>query len=253
MLDRVGELLARCGSDATVLPPTELYNEGWMLRLVLDWFDQHRGLSHELGFHSGSKWYSEALLAPAFLPENRGDARAESFTHADGIVGHFAIRPGERAEAEVLPDAQQLKVIEAKLGSALSSGVKNAPDYDQAARNVACMANMLAKQRVSPTSLNELAFYVVAPQAQIEAGVFGDLVGKASVHRKVAARVQQYGGSRDRWFREAFEPFLDRLDLGLLSWESILSGIAAQESANALLDFYGLCLRFNSQRPARAV
>src|SRR2546425_6409929 len=88
MLERIADLLARCDSDASVLPPTTLYNEGWMLRLVLDWFDQNRGLGHELAFLPGARWYSEALLASRFLPERRGDNRAESFTHADGVIGH---------------------------------------------------------------------------------------------------------------------------------------------------------------------
>jgi hypothetical protein len=33
--DRVAELLHACGTSAGVLPPTALYNEGWMLRLVI--------------------------------------------------------------------------------------------------------------------------------------------------------------------------------------------------------------------------
>jgi hypothetical protein len=45
----VGSLLARCSSDGTVLPPTDLYNEGWMLRLVLDWFERNRASAPELG------------------------------------------------------------------------------------------------------------------------------------------------------------------------------------------------------------
>ncbi len=253
MIERVSQLLGQCGSDSAVLAPTGLYNEGWMLRLLLDCFDRNRTVSHELAFLPGARWYSEALLAPAFLPEVRGDTRGESYTHADGLVGHFSIRPGERAEATVLPNARQLVIIEAKLGSALSSGVKNAPGFDQAARNVACMANMLAKERVNPASLERLAFYVVAPSSQISLGVFGDLVTKPSIHNKVAARVGQYGGTRDKWFREAFEPLLENVDIGMLSWEGILERVTSHETDNALREFYSLCLRFNPQRAEPAV
>ena len=76
------------------------------------------------------------------------------------------------AEANLLPNAKQLVVIEAKLGSGLSGGVKNAPNFDQAARNVACMANMLHRRNLAPTSFDRLGFHVVAPKRQVDGGVF---------------------------------------------------------------------------------
>lgn len=253
MLRRVADLLGRCGSDTSVLPPTELYNEGWMLRLVLDWFDQHRELRHELSFLPHARWYSEALLPSRFLPQQRGDERAESFTHADGVVGHFSIRPGERGEAILLPDATQLLVTEAKLGSGLSAGTKNAPDYDQAARNVACIAHMVGTSRVELKAIDRLGFYVLAPAGQIEAGVFGSLVTKESIYRKVAARVTQYQGAWDLWFRETFEPVLDRVRVAVLSWESVLEVLPGGAEASGIREFYVLCLQFNPPRAERAV
>ena len=38
MIERVAKLLDRCGDRTSVMPPTELYNEGWLLRVALDWF-----------------------------------------------------------------------------------------------------------------------------------------------------------------------------------------------------------------------
>jgi len=246
MIERVAELLSRCQTASTNLPPTQLYNEGWMLRLALDWFERNRTAKHPFAFCDGARWYSEALLQPAFLPESRGDSKAESFTHADGIVGHFSVRPGERAEATLEADATQLVIIEAKLGSGLSSGVKNAPGFDQAARNVACMANMLYRAGRKPNALTQLGFYVVAPLQQIEANVFGNLVSKDSIRRKVAARAATYAGTRDAWFREAFEPLLDRVALGVISWESVVHQVQSEEYAA----FYKKCIAFNPLRGA---
>ena len=42
MLASIGEMLGRCGSNKSVLPPTALFNEGWLLCLTLDWFDRIR-------------------------------------------------------------------------------------------------------------------------------------------------------------------------------------------------------------------
>lgn len=250
VIERVSRILGQCSSDSTVLRPTELYNEGWMLRLVLDWFDRNRDIPHKLAFLPDVRWYPEALLPSPFLAEIRGDPRAESFTNADGAIGHFSIQPG-RAEAIVLPDARQLVIVEAKLGSRLSSRVKNARNYDQAARTVACMAEMLNRKKIDPQSLDKLGFYVVAPHDQIKAGVFGELVTKRSIRGKVVKRIARYEGTRDTWFQESFEPLLEHIDLDLLSWESVLEHIESSEPQAALQKFYALCLRFNLNRPER--
>src|SRR5207247_6976958 len=99
--DQVDHLLARCGTDRTVLPATALYNEGWMLRLVLHWFDNHRAVAHPLAMLEGGSWYSERLLASRFFGKTRGDSRAEGWTSADAVIGHFRLRPGGRGDVEL--------------------------------------------------------------------------------------------------------------------------------------------------------
>lgn len=59
---RAAELLTRCGQSNAIVPPSELFNEGWMLRLVLDWAASHPTAIGPLRFEEGSIWYSEALL-----------------------------------------------------------------------------------------------------------------------------------------------------------------------------------------------
>jgi len=241
-------MLLRCGTEAAILPPTELYNEGWLLRLVLDSFERARLAGHPLSFSEGARWYSEALLASRFLPTRRGDPLAESFTHADAIVGHFDISPGERGEATLRKDAQQFIVIEAKLGSALSKGVKNSPDYGQAARNAACIAHAVQIAELKPRVLTSLAFYVVAPAQQIQSGVFENFVTKERIRDQVQTRVAQYGGVHDQWFEEAFLPTLEQMSVDLLSWESIIDHIEQCDASSGLPAFYQQCLRFNPMR-----
>jgi len=36
--ERIAEMLGTCSGNETLFPPTVPYNEGWMLRLALDWF-----------------------------------------------------------------------------------------------------------------------------------------------------------------------------------------------------------------------
>ncbi len=87
ILDRVLELLSASYGGARNFPATDLFNEGWMLRLVIDWFSRNRSIDFDLKFSDTATWYSEALLPSAFLPRYRGDKLAESWTHADGVMG----------------------------------------------------------------------------------------------------------------------------------------------------------------------
>jgi len=253
MIEAISRILDRCGSSNSVLPPTEIFNEGWMLRLLLDWFDRNREFAHSLSFAPGARWYSEALLSSRFLPLSRADARAESFTHADGVIGHFEIEPGVRGEARILPGATQFIVTEAKLGSSLSAGTKNAPSYDQAARNVACIAHMVAARGLDVSSFERLAFYVIAPQSQIASGLFGALITKDSIEDKVRARVASYVGDHDEWLQLSFLPALARIEIGEISWESILTALPSTPDVDVIRAFYAACLRFNPLRARDAV
>lgn len=249
----VDGILSRCGTTRSVLPPTELFNEGWMLRLLLDWLDRHRDHAHILAFEDGARWYSEALLPSRFLPRTRGDSLAESFTHADGVIGHFTVQSGTRGDAVLDSVPKQFLVTEAKLGSALSAGTKNAATFDQAARNVACIAHMLAVAGVSPGSLKRVGFYVLAPRQQIESGVFGDLLSRQSIEGKVRQRVAAFGGAHDKWFQESFLPLLECIDLATLSWEQVLATLPPTDERAELERFYGQCLVFNPLRGESAV
>ena len=87
MLEIIKLLLEELDSDNNHMPPTVLYNEGWLLRLIIWWFSQNRKRDFPLTFCSGAEWYSEGLLTTPFLPVYQGDKLAESYTHADGIIG----------------------------------------------------------------------------------------------------------------------------------------------------------------------
>jgi hypothetical protein len=96
---RITELLSKAKDPDRVFPATDLYNEGWMLRLVIDWFSRNPPVECDIRFLKGSRWYSEALLPSQFLARQRGDKLAESWTHADGVIGHFEI--GKNADGDL--------------------------------------------------------------------------------------------------------------------------------------------------------
>jgi hypothetical protein len=239
-------MLARCGESNAVLPPTELFNEGWMLRLILDWAAHHPSSIEALRFGQGSTWYSEALLASRFKPRRRGDTSGEGFTHADAVIGHFQLRPEGGGEIELLPGARQITVVEAKMASGLSAGTKHAPDFNQAARNVACIAHLIDSSGVSLESLRHCGFVVVAPKARITDGVF-DSVAPEAIDRTVKTRAESFDASAADWFERVFRPVMARCAVTVLAWETALEEISlADPSAGRGLDqFYEQCLRFN--------
>jgi hypothetical protein len=118
-LGAIQRMLRAASGGRPPFPPTLLYNEGWLLRLILDWFAGRDVGGHPLSFATGARWFSEALLPSAFLARYRGDELAESWTHADGVVGHFVIGEGGKADLRLAPEAGQLLVLEAKLFSGL--------------------------------------------------------------------------------------------------------------------------------------
>jgi hypothetical protein len=248
---RIREMLDACESGAPAFPPTTLFGEGWLLRVVLDWFDRHGGDRYPLSPRPDARWFAEAWLPSAFLARHRGDELAESRTHADAVLGHFRIGdPGTTSGLTLADDARQLVVVEAKLFNRLSPGVKNARFFDQAARSVACLAEVLRRAGRDPGAMDELALLVVAPRARIDDGAFARDTDPANILRKVRRRAEQYAGERDAWLADWFEPTLARVDLRCLAWEDLIETIAFHEPADGqFIDaFYGKCLAFN--RPA---
>ena len=79
-LEPFNYLLSNFDPDEPNFPPTTLYNEGWLLRLVVDRFSKSGVINHPLSFPKGGHWFSEARIPSAFFPKFRGDPLAEAHT-----------------------------------------------------------------------------------------------------------------------------------------------------------------------------
>jgi len=245
---RIVELLSKAKDPSRVFPATDLYNEGWMLRLVLDWFNQNRHVECDIQFLNDSTWYSEALLPSQFLTRYRGDQLAESWTHADGVIGHFEIGKSADGDLTLNDKATQLIVTEAKMFSKLSPGVTHANYYNQAARNVACIAEIFNRAKINPSSSEDVAFYVVAPKIRIDEAIFSNQMSKDSIREIVKKRVSEYDDkSKWLWCEEWFLPTVDSMKLRCIAWEELLAVISKNNESDGheLLDFYEHCLEFN--------
>ena len=257
MIANVLEMLESSASDAATIPPTILYNEGWLLRLVLAL--AARGLNGlPFAFQPQARWFSEGLLESPFRPRFRADPLAEGRTHADGVVGHFRVTDRTKAGVELTAAATQFVICEAKMFSALSRGTRRAPTFNQAARNVSCLAWTLAQVRPRRplTEYTSVGFFILAPESQIQARVFAAEMTRQALAASIEARVGFYDAEHrvaklDPWLHEWALPLLDgasQFRFDCISWESVIQRIAEQDAAcgDRMRSFYAECLRYNA-------
>ena len=67
-----------------------------------------------------------------------------------------------------------------------AAGVKYAPSFNQAARNVACMAHLVGNSK--PFGGIDLAFFVLAPQQRIDEGYLLTALDKSGLKRAIRDR-----------------------------------------------------------------
>ena len=255
MFDIIVKLLQQCAESESVLPPTELYNESWMIRIVIDWFSTYTGNEHQFSFLSESRWYSEAYLPTTFTPTTRTpkDELGEYSAQADAIIGNFTVGNVSKRDLQLTQSAKQFSVIEAKMSSALKAHGTNIKEYDQAARTVACMAEALKIAEIEPNNFEKIGFYVVAPSDKIESnGTFKLFTDIDNIKRKVNQRVEDYSNREDyqvkkSWFDNWFMPLLDEIDIECLSWESVINFIKDKDvmTGKKVDLFYEKCKEYN--------
>lgn len=243
----VADLIQNFDPENPYFPPTEIFNENWLLKAFLYQASRIDLGDSPFSFDQGATWFSEAMLPTAFKQRFLGDPLAEFRTHADGVIGHIDIGRKGKADLELASDATQFVVIEAKIGAHLSPGTQNAPEFDQAARNVACMAEVLSKAELSPAKMERFAFVLLAPQSSIESDTFSSEMNLEGMRGKIQSRVSRFDGTLDEWYQKWAEPTLDAVALHTISWETAIRGVEAidPQSGEALKNFYDTCLEVN--------
>jgi hypothetical protein len=226
-----------CDADSPI-KPTDFYCEGWMTALTLAVVEETNIYLPPFNVVAGGRWWREAGLRSPFPDEGT--------TKVDAILGHFDRRAGTKRGIRLRPDATQLVVVEAKINSALSGKTTNATDFDQAARNVACMACELNLDEAGLSRLTSLGFYVIS-SAEYRM-THCALVNRASIERCVLARIDGFNTdpcrpALDQWYTNRFQPFMDKVKLECLTWEAIVKSVEKRAPGRGpMLDaFYKQC------------
>lgn len=232
----------------TNIPPTLIYNEGWMLRLVKKWFQNNPNANHKLAIPEDCSWYSEALLPSPFLFSPPGTKIAEGYTHADGVAGKFDIGLKNKGELSLKPNCDYFYVAEAKMYSSLSTGTTNAPNYNQAARNVACIADIIVRGGLTNQSFKKLGFYVLLPEDHPDMESIKEIMQRENIIAAIKDRLIKFQEPYDKkpssinWLGQNLNNFVNNtLDIDIITWKEIVDFI----NDDGLNDFYEHCKNFN--------
>ncbi len=241
-------------------PPTEIFSEGWMLRLTLNWF-YNNPCNHPLAFDNGANWYSEALLTSKFKRINHNDKLAEAETHADGVIGNFEIGNNGKGDLKLMKNGTQFVVCEAKMFSSYSKKITNSPNYNQVARTVACMCNIITSSNINLSNFNNIGFYGIMPESKLnKEKTFEEFIKKFHIKETVNNRIEQYRNRADyvekkEWFNNSFIPFLEKIKIESITWESIINFISDMDLNYGikLRDFYNNCIEFNKPKSKSSI
>lgn len=250
------------GKPECVFSETIIFNEGWLLRGVLEkWRGWKKQTDFQfLPFPDDVKTFSEGELYTPFKRIKQISGKyAEGKTKVDGIVGNFSIAKDVNGEKytksgiELDKDFKYLAVFEAKMYSKLDTKTTNVKNYNQVSRTVACIINSVIKTK---KSRNYRIYYIVV-YPKDNKKITPDKFTKNNfefIEREIEDRLAEYkkkvsADSADNRFDEFFQfekkwkhVLKNNFDINFVTWEKILGDLGEKDSIN---EFYKLCEEFN--------
>lgn len=226
--------------------PTEVYNEGWMIRLLVYYsIEEEIKLKKDqfvIDFINMKNWTSEALISNPFLEAKKFK---EGYTHADMALGDFEVHYSKSGKIEVLKKARRFGIIEAKMKSSLSIRTTHAATYDQASRNVACIAYNTKKDC-------DIFFYVVAPELQLnkvnrKGNKMADIVVKERIIEQIEKRFKLHN-SKNKLLKnqKTILEQASRCNVGVITYEEWIKEFTNNKVHKILEDFYHQCIKWNN-------
>ena len=235
-MNTTAEKIKALNSLTERINPTIIYNEGWMIRLMVieSMIEKLKIKGIDFGLLANKNWSSETLIASPFIKakENR-----EGYTHADIIIGDFNVSYTERGEVVLDDFSEILGIIEAKMRSNLSQGTSNAKsNYNQASRNVCCLSHVTRK---NPTC--KLFFMVVAPEMIISKHEIEKQVERENILKQISERFQH---SKETYISE-IQCQVEKCEIIVISYEEWIDELRDNEVKILLNKFYNECLKHN--------
>lgn len=232
-MNAINQIIASIKSSQPNVNPTEVFNEGWMTRLLVHYSVQEKLKLPKLDFGSIQNWTSEALISSPFVsaPKLR-----EGYTHADMALGDFSVRYSDGGNIAVNDDAKIFGIIEAKMRSRLTPGTTHFERYNQASRNVACIASNSFKTRDCQTF-----FAVVAPEKKLVEHKIDFIL--SNVVDEIRDRFNVYNPPLEN--EAVICSAAARCDTWSISYEDWISEFNDVAIKKELNDFYEECKKWN--------
>lgn len=222
-------------------PMTEIYNEKWMLRLVLSKLTNSNKLRDT--FHCGleANWFSEAELKSPFIHGRKRESR----THADAVIGSFEFEEKTISGVKLPEDKNGFHcfyAIEAKIGSSLSKGVKADPNYNQASRYLGCLAYLACSHNI--TDYTNMGLIICVPShhksnisnEEFEEYCFIPLDTRITDYYK-----ENPDDKFKTWWENNNKAFRKDIKIEILHWEDLVKG------DDELSSFYTKCLKYSKK------
>ena len=228
------------------IKPTEIYNEGWMTRLLVYYSKQEEIELAGIDFNVVNNWTSEALLSSPFVGAQKAK---EGYTHADIALGDFNVDYKQNGKGSgkiiVNEDAKIFGILEAKMGSPLSSFTTNAKDYNQASRTVACIAKNV-------TNECKTFFYVVLPESKVNKKnrvkiSIADLVNKNEIKKQIVNRISHHNLFNEEKLTDiVIIEKTEKCSVGIITYEDWIKLFTDETINKTLNEFYAKCKKWNN-------
>lgn len=227
--------------DSTLpnINPTIIYNEGWMTRLLVNQSLKEKINLKCINFEKINNWTSEALISSPFV---KAKTHREGYTHTDIALGDFAINYDNSGKIIINPNAKIFAVIEAKMGSFLSKSTKNADNYNQASRNLACISNETHEIKDC-----DIFFLVVSPEINKNK----NKIDLDTMIGEIKNRFDKHGN--DPEIIKNKDSIISKAEKALIfsiSYEEWIDLFSDSEEKEYLLSFYKNCRRYNKIKDA---
>ena len=222
--------------------PTIIYNEGWMIRLlVIESMIQRLVIKgFDFGKLKQENWSSEALIKSPFV---NAKTKREGYTHADIILGDFELDYEKCGEAILKKEnANILGVIEAKMGSNLSQNTSNAKNYNQASRSICCLSY------ITRDTDCDIFFIVAAPEKKIKDYNIENQINPENIKNQIEERFNHYFETNEENILSQKDSILKQVQkckILVIGYNEWIVEIEKNEPNKIMREFYNNCLKFN--------
>ncbi|MBN4062281.1 hypothetical protein JYU20_03695 [Bacteroidales bacterium AH-315-I05] len=238
-MEAIIEIINSIDSNQRNVNPTEVYNEGWMTRILVYYSIKEQIKLKGIDFGTIDNWTSEALISSPFVYAKNF---REGYTHADMALGDFDVDYEARGEIKI-KDKGLFGIIEAKMGSNLSQGTTHAPNYNQASRNLACIAYNTMKSGC------KIFFAVAAPKQKIEEHAIEEKVNLQKMLGEIEKRFDMYDKSDA--VRDSYSDVMKKASgcsVWTITYEDWIEAFSNVDIKIVLNDFYEKSLHWNRIR-----